>query len=114
MSKEVLAAQISANGTGTVDSSQFETPYTDAIRRYVDIDFYTTVNITNNAGAQFGYRSFDLGYTIESDLGDFKLQDHLGAKHSLTEWKDKRAIVVVFLGTECPLAKLYATRLAKG
>ena len=46
-------------------------------------------------------------------VGDFTLQDYLGAKHSLTEWKDKQAIVVVFLGTECPLAKLYATRLAE-
>ena len=42
--------------------------------RYVDIDFYATVNFTNNAGAQFGYRSFDLGYVVKSDIGDFKLK----------------------------------------
>lgn len=44
---------------------------------------------------------------------DFTLQDHLGARHSLRDWGDKKSIVVTFLGTECPLAKLYATRLAE-
>ena len=46
-------------------------------------------------------------------IDDFTLQDHLGAKHSLSEWQDKQAVVVVFLGTECPLAKLYGARLAE-
>ncbi|MFG0336290.1 MAG: redoxin domain-containing protein [Maioricimonas sp. JB049] len=42
----------------------------------------------------------------------FELQDGLGASHSLEEWSDAPAIVVVFFGTECPLAKLYGPRLA--
>ncbi|QDS97393.1 redoxin domain-containing protein [Adhaeretor mobilis] len=46
-------------------------------------------------------------------IEDFTLNDSLGAKHSFGAWKEKRAIVVVFLGTECPLAKLYGKRLAK-
>ena len=50
---------------------------------------------------------------VASQVDDFTLQDHLGAKHSLREWRDKRAVVVVFLGTECPLAKLYGSRLAE-
>src|SRR5262245_50975280 len=50
-----------------------------------------------------------VGRTID----DFTLNDHLGAKRSLAEWKDAKAVVVVFLGTECPLAKLYATKLAE-
>lgn len=41
----------------------------------------------------------------------FSLQDPLGATHSLDEWSDAPAIVVVFFGTECPLAKLYGPRL---
>ena len=49
------------------------------------------------------------GQTIE----DFTLNDSLGAKRSLSEWKDRKAVVVVFLGTECPLAKLYGKRLAE-
>jgi len=40
-------------------------------------------------------------------VDNFTLPDYLGANHSLEDWRDKRAVVVVFLGTECPLAKLY-------
>lgn len=46
-------------------------------------------------------------------IDDFTLNDSLGAKRSLSEWKDRKAIVIVFLGTECPLAKLYGKRLAE-
>ncbi|MFO0900656.1 MAG: redoxin domain-containing protein [Pirellulales bacterium] len=43
----------------------------------------------------------------------FELHDHLGAKHRLDEYADKQAVVIAFLGTECPLAKLYGPRLAE-
>ncbi len=48
-----------------------------------------------------------------AQVGNFTLQDYLGASHSFREWRDKRAVVVVFLGTECPLAQLYGSRLAE-
>jgi hypothetical protein len=46
---------------------------------YVDLDIYGTVNFTNNFGAQVGYRSFDLGYTVKdedviTDSGSFVLK----------------------------------------
>ncbi len=50
-----------------------------------------------------------LGKTIES----FQLRDYLGAEHALDDWRDKQAVVVVFTGAECPLAKLYGPRLAE-
>lgn len=40
------------------------------------------------------------------DLGDFR-----GKKWRLDDFKDKPVLVVAFLGTECPLVKLYAQRL---
>jgi len=46
-------------------------------------------------------------------IADFTLNDYLGAKRSLAEFSDAKAVVVVFLGTECPLAKLYGARLAE-
>ncbi len=42
---------------------------------------------------------------VGTRIDDFTLQDYLGAHHSLSEWQDKNAVVVVFVGTECPLAK---------
>src|SRR4051794_5704691 len=46
-------------------------------------------------------------------ISDFTLNDSTGAKRSLAEWKEQPVLVVVFLGTECPLAKHYARRLAE-
>ncbi len=39
------------------------------------------------------------------------LQTHRGVRVTLSDFADKPAIVVAFLGTECPLAKLYGPRL---
>jgi len=41
---------------------------------YADLDIYGTVNVTNNIGAQLGYRSFDVGYLVEQDTGSFTLK----------------------------------------
>ncbi|QDT71584.1 redoxin domain-containing protein [Lacipirellula limnantheis] len=46
-------------------------------------------------------------------INDFTLNDHAGAKRALAEWSDKPVIVAVFLGTECPLAKLYGQKLVE-
>ena len=51
--------------------------------------------------------------TLDTKIADVTLEDYLGARHSLSDWDHKGAIVIVFLGTECPLAKLYGTRLAE-
>ena len=50
-----------------------------------------------------------IGKRIES----FALEDYLGGKHSLEDWSDSNAVVVVFLGTQCPVAKHYGSRLAE-
>jgi peroxiredoxin len=44
---------------------------------------------------------------------DFRLQDHRGAWHSLDEARSSRVVAIAFVGTECPLAKAYAPRLAE-
>src|ERR1700733_4094959 len=41
------------------------------------------------------------------------LRDVLGTARSLDDWKDKKAIVVVFLCTECPLARQYGPKLGE-
>ena len=44
-------------------------------------------------------------------IADFTLRDYRGRQWSLRGLAGRRLVVVAFLGTECPLAKLYATRL---
>ena len=50
-----------------------------------------------------------LGRQVEN----FQLQDYRGKEHALTDYRDSKLVVIAFLGTECPLAKLYGPRLAK-
>ena len=49
-----------------------------------------------------------LGRKVEG----FQLQDFRGKKHTLADYRDSKLVVIAFLGTECPLAKLYGPRLA--
>ncbi|MEM9586285.1 MAG: redoxin domain-containing protein [Planctomycetota bacterium] len=44
-------------------------------------------------------------------VGDFTLKTNYGREWTLSESSDKSVIAIVFLGTECPLAKLYGPRL---
>ena len=61
------------------------------------------------AALRAGAPASPVGRTIEN----FKLQDASGGWHELDDWADEQAVVVVFLGVECPLAKLYAPRLVE-
>lgn len=44
-------------------------------------------------------------------IADFQLKDYRGQPHALADLKNKQVVVVAFLGTECPLAKLYGPRM---
>ena len=46
-------------------------------------------------------------------IDNFTLSDYRGREHSLADYADRKLVVLAFLGTECPLAKLYAPRLAE-
>ncbi|MCS7471193.1 redoxin domain-containing protein [Stieleria sp. ICT_E10.1] len=51
------------------------------------------------------------GGTIGMKVADFTLDNCYGKSVSLSHFDDRQAIAIVFLGTECPLAKLYGPRL---
>ncbi len=53
------------------------------------------------------------GSRIGRKIENFTLSDSYGTERSLDDLKDKKAIVVAFLGTECPLANLYMPRLSQ-
>lgn len=55
----------------------------------------------------------DARATIGRIVGDFRLPTAYGAERSLSDEATAEAVVVVFLGVECPLAKLYGPRLAE-
>ena len=63
-----------------------------------------------------------IGLTLASGLwaGDsakkvanFTLADYNGAKHSLTDYKSSKAIVLMFIATQCPVSNSYNTRMVE-
>ena len=51
--------------------------------------------------------------SIGSKLDNFTLTDYQGKEWKLTEFESKKAVVFAFIGTQCPLAKLYSARLVE-
>jgi peroxiredoxin len=43
----------------------------------------------------------------------FTLPDYNGKEHSLSDYKNSKAIVVMFIATQCPVSNDYNTRMAK-
>jgi peroxiredoxin len=50
---------------------------------------------------------------IGARVADLTLPGVDGQQHALSSYKDKKAIVVVFVGTECPIANLYLPTLVE-
>ena len=50
-------------------------------------------------------------YPLGEKIENFALHDFRGKLHSLDDYASSKVVVVAFLGTECPLARLYAPRL---
>jgi peroxiredoxin len=42
---------------------------------------------------------------------NFKLKDYDGKEHSLSDYKDSKAIVIMFIATECPVSNAYNSRM---
>jgi peroxiredoxin len=46
-----------------------------------------------------------------SSVEDFTLKDYEGSEHSLSDFKDSKAIVIIFIATECPISNDYNSRM---
>jgi thiol-disulfide isomerase/thioredoxin len=72
-------------------------------------DSVETADTANSSALDFSDLSESIGRTVEP----FELEDFRGKEHSLSAVPDERLTVVAFFGIECPLARLYAPRLAE-
>ena len=72
------------------------------------------------AGVAFAFLAMSTGLVSAAETANlvgrqvtaFSAKDFRGRTHSLDEYSSSRVVVLAFLGTECPLAKLYGPRLA--
>ena len=44
-------------------------------------------------------------------VDNFKLKDYNGKEHSLSDYKDSKAIVLMFISTQCPVSNAYNSRM---
>ncbi|MFO0872225.1 MAG: redoxin domain-containing protein [Pirellulales bacterium] len=68
------------------------------------------LHLSSPAGAAADAPDSPPASLVGRSIADFTLRDIQGKERSLREFTEP-AVVVVFLGTDCPLAKLYAPRL---
>ncbi|MBK7266035.1 MAG: thioredoxin family protein [Ignavibacteriales bacterium] len=50
--------------------------------------------------------------TLDTVITNFSLPDINGKTHSLTDYKSSKAIVLMFISTECPVSNAYNSRMA--
>jgi len=46
-----------------------------------------------------------------TNVKDFTLKDYEGKEHSLSDYKNSKAIVLIFVATECPISNAYNSRM---
>lgn len=63
------------------------------------------------AGGAAGLAAADAEVAIGTKVEDFALRDYRGQEHRLSNDAEAKVVVLAVLGTECPLAKLYAPTL---
>lgn len=49
---------------------------------------------------------------VASKTFDFSLKDYQGKRHSLSDYKDAKAVVVIYVATRCPVSNAYNQRMA--
>jgi peroxiredoxin len=77
--------------------------------RYLAAAVMTCLAVGSTVQAADVSSSSALGRKAES----FTLNDFYGKSHSLSDYKDKKLVVLAFIGTECPVAKAYGERLGE-
>ena len=48
---------------------------------------------------------------LDAPIENFELRDFYGKTHQLSDYAAQQMVVIIFVGDECPLVRLYATRL---
>ena len=72
----------------------------------------TAVTLAILIGATASVSAAESAKLVGKPVTTFSAKDFRGRTHTLDEYSDSKVIVLAFLGTECPLAKLYGPRLA--
>ncbi len=57
---------------------------------------------------------FSYAFSLSTEkFENFTLKDYKGKEHSLSDYKNSKAIVLIFVATECPVSNAYNERMEK-
>jgi peroxiredoxin len=79
--------------------------------RRLRVDLTATITLTALFALTGGVRADTPETNLGKKVKNFTLKDAQGQTVSLEDFKDKKAVVIVFLGTECPINNLYLPTL---
>lgn len=57
--------------------------------------------------------AFGINYAASGKAENFKLKDYNGKEYQLSDFKDSKAIVIIFIATQCPVSNAYNERMAQ-
>ena len=95
---------------GSFANAAFDEESVEAMSRIIRMMCFFAAMVAGVSGLN-QVTAGDLQPKIGQKVENFSLQDFRGAEHSLAALKDKKLVVLAFVGTECPLAKLYMPTL---
>jgi len=50
-------------------------------------------------------------FSLQMKIENFSLKDYNGKEHSLSDYKDSKTIVIIFIATACPVSNAYNARM---
>jgi peroxiredoxin len=78
---------------------------------YLKYNFLLIILLTLCIAAAISLNTFSKNPASVSKFEDFTLYDYEGTKHSLSDYKDSAAIVILFIATRCPVSNAYNARM---
>ncbi len=81
------------------------------MRSYLVWNLLSVILISVGIGAAACFAEINPGVGLGEKVKDFTLKDYNGKKHSLYSLKGKKALVVMFIATECPVSNAYNERM---
>ena len=79
--------------------------------KYLKYNFFFIILLTLVIAAAISLDTFSKKPASASKFEDFTLYDYEGNKHSLSDYKDSAAIVILFIATRCPVSNAYNVRM---
>lgn len=57
--------------------------------------------------------TINISASVKPKFTDFSLKDYKGTEHKLSDFKDSKGIVIMFIATRCPVSNAYNERMAE-